>query len=113
MGVTIDNLSQEISKSKEYTNNKFSTVSRDVLDFKQHSAAEISKLSSRVEVLQANLMSRSPHHTSLAVPPSDDVRSEAVLHIDSATNTAGPNALSNMNGVNGCSTSVCNDVNSK
>jgi hypothetical protein len=30
MGVTIDNLSQENRKSKEYTDSKSSTVSRDI-----------------------------------------------------------------------------------
>jgi hypothetical protein len=102
MGVTIDHLSQEISKSKEYTDSKFSTVLRDIQDIKQHSTAEISKLSLTVGALQSKLMSRSPDHTSPAVPASDDVRSETVLQVDSATNTAGSNALSSMNGVNGC-----------
>jgi hypothetical protein len=54
-------------------------------------------------------MSKSPDHTSPAVPASHDIRSEAVLQVDSATNTAGSNTLSSMNGANGCSTSVCND----
>jgi hypothetical protein len=57
-------------------------------------------------------MSRLPDNTSPAVPASDDIISEAVLQVHSATNTAVSNTLSSMNGVNGCSTPVCNDVNS-
>jgi transcription elongation factor len=51
-GIATDNLSQEISKSKEYTDSKFNTVSRDIQDIKQHSTAEIPKLSLRVGALQ-------------------------------------------------------------
>jgi hypothetical protein len=78
----------------------------------QHSASEISRLSSTVGVLKAKLMPRSPDHTSPAVPASDDIRLDAALQVENATNTAGSIALFCMNGVNGCSISVCNDVNS-
>jgi hypothetical protein len=67
VGVTIYNLCQEVSKSKEYTDSKFSTVSRDIQDIKQHSTAEISKLSSTLGVLQAKLTLKKvtrPHVTS-------------------------------------------------
>jgi hypothetical protein len=85
---------------------------RVIQDIKQHSTAEILKVSLSVGALQAKLMSRSPDHTSPAVPGSDDVRSDAGLQINSATNAANSNALSSMSGVNGCSISVCNKVNS-
>jgi hypothetical protein len=58
MGVTTDNLNQEINKFQEYTDSKFSTVSRDTQDIKQNSTAKISKLSSTVGALRAKLMSR-------------------------------------------------------
>ena len=45
MGVTIDSLSQEINKSKKYADSKFSTVLGEIQDIKQHSLAEISRLS--------------------------------------------------------------------
>jgi hypothetical protein len=61
---------------------------RDIQDIKQHSTAEILKLSSTVGALQAILMSRSPDHTSPAVPGSDDVRLDVGLQINSATNAA-------------------------
>jgi hypothetical protein len=72
MGLTINKLSQEISKSKEYADSKFGTISRDI----QHRAAEVT--SSTVGALQAELMSRSPDRTLPGVPASDDVRSEKV-----------------------------------
>jgi hypothetical protein len=56
VGVTIDNLRQEVSKSIEYTDSKFSTVSRDIQDIKRLSTAEISKLSSTSGVLQVKLI---------------------------------------------------------
>ena len=43
--ITIENLSHEISKSKEYADRKFSAVSGEIQDIKQHSAVEISRLS--------------------------------------------------------------------
>jgi hypothetical protein len=57
-------------------------------------------------------MPMSLDYTSPAVPASDDVRSDAVPQVENATNAAGSIALCSMNGVNGCSTSGCNDVNS-
>ena len=116
MGVTIENLSYEISKSKEYVNSKFSTVSGEIQDIKQHSAAEISRLSATLGDLQSKLVTGTSDRTSLAVTGRVDVRSEAVQQVDSAINTAGSNnALPSVlgeNGVNGCSRSVCTDVNS-
>jgi len=54
--------------------------------------------------------------TSPAVPVRVDVRSEAVQQVDYVINTAGSNnalpSVPGENGVNGCSTSVCNDINS-
>jgi ABC-type transporter Mla subunit MlaD len=44
IGVTIDNLSQEITKSKAHVDSKFRTVSGEVQDVRQHSATEISRL---------------------------------------------------------------------
>ena len=41
MGVTIENLSHKIRKSKEYVDSKFSRVSGEIQGIKQHSAAEI------------------------------------------------------------------------
>jgi len=53
--------------------------------------------------------------TSPAVPIRVDVRSEVVQQVDGITNTAGSNnalpSMHGVNGVNGCSTSVSNDVN--
>ena len=43
MAVAIDSLNQEISKSKDYVNSKFSILSGEVQDIKQHNAAEISQ----------------------------------------------------------------------
>ena len=83
---------------------------------KQHSAAEISRLSATLGDLQAKLVTGTSHRTSSAVPVRIDVRSEAVQQVDSVINTAGSNnslpSVHGENGVNGCSTSVCNDVNS-
>jgi hypothetical protein len=54
--------------------------------------------------------------TSPAVPIRIDVMSEAVQQVDSVRNAAGFNnampSVPGANGVNGCSTSVCNNVNS-
>ena len=54
--------------------------------------------------------------TSPAVPVRVDVRSKAVQQVDYVINTAGSNnalpSVPGENGVNGCSTSVCNDINS-
>jgi UDP-N-acetylglucosamine enolpyruvyl transferase len=48
MGVTVENLNQEISKSREYTDNKlkyvdskFSKMPGEIQDIKQHSSAGI------------------------------------------------------------------------
>jgi hypothetical protein len=55
-------------------------------------------------------------NASPAVPVSADVRSEAMLQVDSVINAAKSNnatrSVQGVNGVNGCTTSVCNDVNS-
>jgi hypothetical protein len=110
--VTVSNVSQELGKAKEYTDGKLNVVSKEIQEMKQYSVAEIAKLSSTVGTLQVKLMSRSSDHTSSAVPTRDDVRSDAVLQGENAANIVGSNDLSSMNGVNGCSTSVCNDVNS-
>jgi hypothetical protein len=116
VGVTIEYLSHEISKFKEYADSKFSTVSGEIQDIKQHSAAEISRLSATLGDLQAKLVTATSDHTPPAVPGRIDVRSEAVQQVDSVINTTGSNnsfpSVHGENGVNGCSTYVCNDVNS-
>ena len=60
-------------------------------------------------------MTGTSEHASPAIPVSADVRSEAVQHEDRLMNTARSNnallSVHGPNGVNGCSTSVCNDVN--
>jgi len=43
--IRTENLKREISKSKESVDSKFSTVSWEIQDIKQHSSAEISSLS--------------------------------------------------------------------
>ena len=116
MGVTIDNLSQETNKSKEYADSKFSKVLGEIQDIKQHSAAEISRLSTTLRDLQVKLVTRTSDNTSPAVLVSADFRSEAMLQVDSVINAAGSNnampRVQGVNGVNGCTTCVCNDVNS-
>jgi hypothetical protein len=116
VGVTIENLSNEISKSKEYSDSKFSIVSGEIQDIKQHSAAEISRLRATLGDLQAKLVTGTLDRLSPAVPVRFDIRSEAVQQVDSVINTAGPNnslpSVPGENGVNGCCTSMCNDVNS-
>jgi len=113
MGVTAENLNREISKSKEYVDSKFSTISGEIQDIKQHSSAEISRLGATLADLQAKLMTGTSDSTSPAVPIRLDVRSEAVQQVDGVTNTVGSkSALPSVHGVNGCSTSVSNDVNS-
>jgi len=116
VGVTIDNLSQQTSKSKEYVDSKCSTISGEIQDFKQHSSAEISRLSAKVGDLQAKLVTGPSDSISPAVPVRVDVRSEVVQQVDSAINRSeSSNALPSVpgaNGVNGCSKTVCNDVNS-
>jgi chromosome segregation ATPase len=67
MGVTIENLSYEISKSKEYVDSKFSRVSGDIQDIKQDSAAEISRLSATLGDLQSKLVTGTSDCTSSAV----------------------------------------------
>jgi len=116
VGVTIDNLRQQISKSKEYVVRKCSTISGEIQDFKQHSSAQISRLSATVGDLQAKLVTGTSDSVSPAVPVRVDVRSEVVQQVDSAIDRPGSsNALPSLpgaNGVNGSSTSVCNYVNS-
>jgi len=116
MGVTVENLNREISKSKEYVDNKFSTISGEIQEIKQRSSAEISRLSATLADFQTKLVTGTSDSISPAVPVRVDIRSEAVQQVDGVTNTAGSNnALSSVhgaNGVNGCSTSVCNDINS-
>ena len=63
IGVTVETLNQEISKSREYTDNKlkyvdskFSTISEEIQDIKQHSSADISRLGITLADLQAKLM---------------------------------------------------------
>ena len=108
MGVTIENLSHEISKSKEYVDSKFSTVSKEIQDIKQHSAAEISKLSATLGDLQAKPDAGTSDHPSPAVPVTVDVRSEAVQQVERVINTAGSNnAVPSVPGENGCGRSVC------
>jgi polyhydroxyalkanoate synthesis regulator phasin len=116
VGVIIKNSSHEIGISKEYTDSKFSTVSGEIQDIKQHCAGEISRLIATLGDLQAKLVTGTSDRTSPAVPVRVDVRSEAVQQVDSVINTAGSNSalpsVSGENGVNGCSRSVCDDVNS-
>jgi len=63
MGVTVENLNREISKSKEYVDSKFSTVSGEIKDIKQYSATEIPRLSATLGDLQAKLVSGTSDHT--------------------------------------------------
>jgi len=53
MGVTVENLNRETSKSKGYVDSKFSTISGEIEDIKQHSSAEISRLGATLAELQA------------------------------------------------------------
>jgi len=110
MGVTIENLSQEINKFKEYAVSKFSKVVGEIQDIKQHSASEISRLRATLGDLQAKLVTGTSDKTSPAVPVSADLRSEEVLQIDSVINTAGSNnappSVQGVTGVNGCTTPV-------
>jgi hypothetical protein len=66
--------------------------------------------------LQTKIVTGASNRTSPAVPVRVDVRSAAVQQVDSVINTAGSNnallSVPGENGVNGCSGSVCNDVNS-
>jgi hypothetical protein len=116
MGVTYDNLSYESSKSKECVDSKFSIVSGEIQDIKQHSAAEISRLSATLRDLQSKLVTGTSDRTSSAVPFMVEVRSEAVQQVDSAINTAGSNnalpSVPRENGVNSYIRCVCTDVNS-
>jgi DNA-binding protein H-NS len=110
VGITVENLNREISKSKEYVDSKFSTVSGEIQDIKQHSATEMSRLSATFGDLQAKLVTGISDSTSPAVPLKVDVRSDVLQQVD---NTPGSNnTLPSVPGANGCSTSVCNDVNS-
>jgi len=86
--VTIENLSHEISKTKEYVDSKFSTDSGEIQDIKQHNAAEISRLSATLGDLQSKLVTGTSDRTSPAVPVRVDVRSEVVQQVDSVTNKA-------------------------
>jgi len=78
MQIIIENLNREISKSKEYVDNKFSTVSWEIQDIKQHSSSKISRLSAKLGDLQTKLVTGTSDSTSPAVPVRNDVRSEAV-----------------------------------
>jgi hypothetical protein len=93
---------------------KFSTVSGEIQDTKQHSAAEVSRLSATLGELQAKLVTGTSDRTSPAVTDRVDVRSEAVQQVDRVINTASSNnvfpRVHGENGINGCSTSVCNDI---
>ena len=92
---------------------KLTTISGEIQDIKQHSSAEISRLSATLADLQAKLVTGTSDSISSAVPVRVDIRSEAVQQVDSVTHTAGSNnALPSVHGANGCSISVCNDVNS-
>jgi len=88
---------------------KCSTISGEIQDLKQHSSAEISRLSATVGNLQAKLVTGTSDSISPAVPVRVDVRSVVVQQVDSAINRP---SVPGANGVNGCSTSVCYDVNS-
>jgi hypothetical protein len=78
IGVTVDNLSQENSKSKAHVDSKFRTVSGEVQDVRQHSAAEISRLSITLGDLQAKLVTRKADHSELRV------KKQALLEINIA-----------------------------
>ena len=121
--VTAENLNPGISKSKEYTGNKFkcvdskfSTISGEIQDIGQHSSAEISLLGTTLAELQTELITGTSNSTSPAVPIRVDVRPEVVQQVDGVTNTAGSNnalpSVHGVNGMNGFSTSVSNDVKS-
>ena len=68
----------QTSKSKEYADSKFSTVSEEIQDIIQHSAGEISRFSAKLGDLQTKLVTGTSDSTSPAVPVRNDVRSEAV-----------------------------------
>jgi hypothetical protein len=95
---------------------KFSTVSGEIQDIKQHSATEISRLSATSGDLEVKLVTGTSDSTSPAVPVRVDVRSEVVQQVDSVINIAGSNnalpSVAGANGVKGCGKFVCNDVNS-
>jgi len=114
MGVTVENLNQEINKSKKYLDSKYSTISEEIRDIKQHSSAEISGLGAKLADLQGKIMTWTSDSTSPAVPNRVGVRSEVVQQVDGITNTAGPNialpSVHGVNGVNRCCTSVTNDI---
>jgi hypothetical protein len=93
----------------------FDTISGEIQNIEQYSAAEISRLSATLD-LQAKLVRGTSDNTSSAVPVRAGIRSEEVQLVDSVINTAGSNnalpSVPGANGANVCSTSVCNDVNS-
>jgi len=64
VGVTIENLSHKISKSKAYVDSNFSIVSGEIQDIKQHNAAEISRLSATLGDLQYKLVTGTSDRTS-------------------------------------------------
>jgi len=120
-GVTVETLNEEISKSREYTDiklkyvdSKFSTISEEIQDIKQHSSADISRLRTTLADLQAKLMAGASDSISPGVPIRIDVRPQVVQQVDSVASTAESNnalpSVHGVNGVNGCSTSVSNDV---
>jgi predicted component of type VI protein secretion system len=112
IGVTIDILCQDITKSKAHVNSKFRSVSGEVQDIRQHSAAETSRLSVTLGDLQAKLLTGKADHSSPAVPVNAlSGQSGAAGSVISRAgyNNAVP-SIHGLNCVNGCSTSVCNDV---
>jgi hypothetical protein len=114
IGVTIDNLSQEISKSKAHVDSKFRTVSGEVQDVRQHSAYEISRLSVTLGDLQAKLVKRKAEHSSPAVSVYA-LSGQSGAAVSAISRAGSNNTVPSMHGpncVNDCSTSVCNDVNS-
>jgi uncharacterized phage infection (PIP) family protein YhgE len=112
--VTIDNLSQEISKSKACVDSKFRTVSGEVQDVRQHSGAEISRLSVTLGDLQAKLETGKADLSSPAVPVNA-LSSQSGAGGSLISRAGSNNTVPSMHGpncVNGCSTSVYNDGNS-
>jgi len=102
MGVTVENLNREINKSKEYVDSKFSKISEDIRDIKQHSSVEISGLGATLADLQAKLITGTSDSTSPAVPNRVNVRLEVMQQVDGVTDTAGSNnAIPSVHGVNG------------
>jgi len=83
MAVQLKVLRLQISKSKEYVDSKFSTISGHIQYIKQHSSTEISRLSATLGDLLAKLVLGTLDSTSPAFP----VRSEVVQPVDGVTRT--------------------------